>query len=97
MGLRGGFPFFLLPAESNEEAFKKVMITFILTFSLTFGLLLAALFTLSYCKRRQSKTRHGLSGMCHKTGGTMCASCGDNLLHDAKKPAPGSIAGDSLR
>ena len=73
------------------------MITFILTFSLTFGLLLAAIFTLSYCKRRQNKTRHGLSGMCHKTGGTMCASCGDKLLSDAKKPNPGHIADDSLQ
>jgi len=72
------------------------MITFILTFSLTFGLLLAAIFTLSYCKRRQNKTRHGLSGMCHKTGGTMCASCGDKLLGDTKKAEPGPVAGDSL-
>lgn len=55
------------------------MTTFILTLIISFGLLLAAMLTLSYCKRRQSRTKHGLTGMCHQTGGAMCSSCSDKL------------------
>ncbi len=58
---------------------STLMTTFILTLIISFGLLLAAIFTLSYCKRRQSKTSHGLTGMCHQTGGAMCSSCSDKL------------------
>lgn len=51
------------------------MMTFFLTLLISFGLLLAAVFILSYCKRRQSLSKHGLTGMCHQTGGAMCGSC----------------------
>ena len=61
------------------NAYKNSMITFILTLIISFGLLLAAIFTLSYCKRRQNRTSHGLTGMCNKTGGAMCSSCSDQL------------------
>jgi hypothetical protein len=62
-----------------------VMMTFFLTLIISFGLLLVAIFTLSYCKRRQSATKHGLTGMCHKTGGAMCSSCSDKLADFQKK------------
>ncbi len=55
------------------------MTTFILTLVISFGLLLVAIYTLSYCKRRQNATKHGLTGMCHKTGGAMCSSCNEKI------------------
>gem|GEM_PF-4659540 len=61
------------------------MKTFILTLIISFGLLLAAIFILSYCKRRQSRTSHGLTGMCHQTGGAMCSSCSDKLQLPERK------------
>ena len=64
---------------------NTLMTTFILTLIISFGLLLAAIFTLSYCKRRQSKTNHGLTGMCHQTGGAMCSSCSDMLQFHGRK------------
>ncbi|EKD38713.1 MAG: hypothetical protein ACD_75C00632G0001 [uncultured bacterium] len=58
------------------------MTTFLLTLAITFVLLLTAGVTISYCKRRQSATSHGLTGMCHETGGTMCGCCGSRLLNN---------------
>lgn len=34
---------------------------------------------LTLCRRRVNRTRHGLTGMCHSTGGSMCGSCQDSL------------------
>ncbi|MCP4337941.1 MAG: hypothetical protein GY799_03455 [Desulfobulbaceae bacterium] len=56
------------------------MLTFIFTLAITFSLLLVTVVLLSYCKRRQNKTSHGLTGMCHESGGTMCGCCSSQLL-----------------
>ena len=58
------------------------MITFILTLSITFVLLLIIGPFISYSKRRQRKTRHGLTGMCHETGGEMCGCCSSSVLNN---------------
>ncbi len=56
------------------------MITFLFTLGITFSLLLVTVILISYCKRRQNRTRHGLTGMCHESGGTMCGCCSSQLL-----------------
>ena len=58
------------------------MTDLILTVSITFLLILFTAVLISYCKRRQSRTRHGLTGMCHQSGGTMCNTCGSQLQKD---------------
>lgn len=50
---------------------KLFLIQFILTFLLI--VVSAALITIS--KKRQTLAKHQLTGMCHKTGGTVCSSC----------------------
>jgi hypothetical protein len=61
------------------------MTTFLITFSITFSLLLATVVLISFCKRRQNRTSHGLTGMCHESGGTMCGCCSSQLLAQASK------------
>ena len=56
------------------------MTTFLFTFSITFSILLLTAVLLSYCKRRQNRTNHGLTGMCHKSGGEMGSCCASRLL-----------------
>ncbi|MBU1567594.1 MAG: hypothetical protein KJ630_18455 [Proteobacteria bacterium] len=70
----------LLLQSASSMLNDSGMTTIFLTLIFYFVLLLAAIFTLSYCKRRQSATKHGLTGMCHKTGGAMCSSCSDKLV-----------------
>lgn len=53
--------------------------TFIITLIIAFFLMLTMGLLVNYCKRRQSRTSHGLTGMCHQTGGTMCGSCSSQL------------------
>ena len=55
------------------------MIDLILTVSISFLLILFTAILISYCKRRQSRTRHGLTGICHQSGGTMCNNCSSQL------------------
>jgi len=51
------------------------MTLFAITLLLTFVVVVAAMLWLSYCKRRQRHGKHGLTGMCHEIGGTVCSSC----------------------
>ncbi len=55
------------------------MMTFLTYLATTFALLLFVAVLISFCKRRQSRTRHGLTGMCHRSGGAMCSSCNAKL------------------
>ena len=64
-----------------------VITTFMLTLLITFSLFLFIVVLISYCKRRQGRTRHGLSGMCHQSGGTMCSSCRARLRSTADRSA----------
>jgi len=34
---------------------------------------------INFCRRRLAKTKHGLSGMCHQTGGEVCNSCSKKI------------------
>lgn len=52
------------------------MIEFLLLFLITFCTLLAAALLINFCKRKMANSRHSLTGMCHKSGGVSCASCG---------------------
>ncbi len=51
------------------------MKTFILLMMFTFPLLLIMAFMINFCRRRLRGSKHSLTGMCHKDGGTMCCSC----------------------
>ena len=60
------------------------MTTFILFLFLTFSIILATAVLISYCKKRQSKTNHGLTGMCHKSGGAMGSCCSAKMFEGKK-------------
>jgi len=62
------------------------MKTFLLLLMFTFPLLLIMAFMVNFARRRLRRTRHGLTGMCHKDGGAMCCSC--SAL--AKRPDAGA-------
>lgn len=51
------------------------MMTFVLLFTITFLVISMAALLINHCKQQANKTRHGLTGMCHKSGGVMCSSC----------------------
>lgn len=51
------------------------MTLFAITLILTFVVVVAAILGLSYCKRQQRHGKHGLTGMCHDSGGAVCSSC----------------------
>ncbi|WP_228854392.1 hypothetical protein [Desulfomarina profundi] len=58
---------------------------FLILLAIAFSLVLTTALIISFCKRRQNRTRHGLTGMCHQSGGTMCESCDSQLRN---KPLP---------
>ena len=62
------------------------MSEYFLTLIITFVVISLMAFLINYCRRRLRKTPHGLTGMCHKSGGTMCSSCQDHI----QKDEPGS-------
>ncbi len=55
------------------------MATFFTTLGLTAVLFIGAALLFNYCKRRTSRSKHPLSTMCHKDGGTMCCSCSSTV------------------
>ena len=63
------------------------MKTFLLLLMFTFPLLLIMAFMVNFARRRLRRTRHGLTGMCHKDGGAMCCSC--SALASKPDPAAG--------
>ena len=65
-----------------------LIITFLITLTIVFFLMLFTAVVISYCKRRQSRTRHGLTGMCHQTGGAMCGSCGSQMQNKIPQKNP---------
>jgi len=58
---------------------------FLLNFLFTFVTLAGVGLFINFCRRRLSKTKHGLTGMCHKDGGAMCCSCSEKILNAGKK------------
>lgn len=65
------------------------MMTFTITLLLTFLIMVFAMLWLSYSKRRQRHGKHGLTGMCHESGGTMCGSCAGTAM----SRSPGACRG----
>lgn len=51
------------------------MTAFLTTLGFTLVLFVGAALVFNYSKRRTARSRHPLSSMCQKDGGTMCCSC----------------------
>ena len=60
------------------------MSEYFLTLIAAFVIISAAALLINYCRRKLRKTPHGLTGMCHKTGGTLCSSCQQTI--EKKRP-----------
>lgn len=60
------------------------MLELVVVFLFTAPLLIGAAAIINFSKRRALKTRHPLSGMCHKKGGAMCTSCSTALSESQK-------------
>jgi hypothetical protein len=55
------------------------MATFFTTLLVTLPLFIGAALLFNFSKKRIRKTKHGLTGMCHDSGGTMCCSCASQV------------------
>ena len=55
------------------------MTTFLTTLAITLVLFCGAALLFNFARRRVRKTSHGLTGMCHESGGTMCCSCASQV------------------
>ncbi|GAB4337325.1 MAG: hypothetical protein Kow0089_08440 [Desulfobulbaceae bacterium] len=55
----------------------RVLYGYLLTLAFAFLIMTGLILLISFCRRRQRNSSHGLSGMCHRNGGPACASCGD--------------------
>lgn len=62
------------------------MATFLLMFTITFLIVSSAALIINFSKQRANRTNHGLTGLCHKSGGTMCSSCGSQLTSETPSP-----------
>jgi hypothetical protein len=51
------------------------MSDFLLTATIAFAALAGIGLFINFCRRRLRSSRHGLSGMCHKSGGAVCSTC----------------------
>lgn len=60
------------------------MTNYLLLLTITFAVLISAALIINFCKRRAAATSHGLTGMCHKSGGTMCSCCGSKLAASSR-------------
>lgn len=58
---------------------------FLFNFAISFITIVGIGLFINFCRRRLRKTKHGLTGMCHKDGGAMCCSCSDNMAKKTKK------------
>ena len=52
---------------------------FLLTTGFSFMVILVAALVINFSKRRQRKSPHGLTGMCHRSGGVACGSCAEQV------------------
>jgi len=64
------------------------MKTFLVLLIISFFLVMAMILVLSFAKRRQERTSHGLTGMCHESGGEMCGCCSAAYSTDKKTCNP---------
>ncbi|MCI5142252.1 MAG: hypothetical protein D3909_11155, partial [Candidatus Electrothrix sp. ATG1] len=56
---------------------------FLITFGISFLVIVIAGLIINFSKRRQRKSPHGLTGMCHRTGGVVCGECGERMKKGA--------------
>lgn len=59
---------------------------FLLLFFLTIFVFIGFAWLIIFCRRRLRHSRHGLTGMCHDSGGTMCSSCRQSTGNSPSKP-----------
>jgi hypothetical protein len=64
------------------------MTLFFTTLLLTVPLLVGAALLINFCRRRVGRTRHGLTGMCHQSGGRMCGCCASSLQSRTDRQVP---------
>uniref|UniRef100_UPI004057002D hypothetical protein n=1 Tax=Candidatus Electrothrix sp. TaxID=2170559 RepID=UPI004057002D len=55
----------------------------LLTVGISFVVILVAALLINFSKRRQRKSPHGLTGMCHKSGGVVCGDCRERVKKEA--------------
>ena len=55
------------------------MSLFITTLIFTLILFSGAALMINFCRKNAARTRHGLTSMCHQSGGAMCGSCASAL------------------
>ncbi|XCN73412.1 MAG: hypothetical protein Q3M24_01275 [Candidatus Electrothrix aestuarii] len=48
-----------------------------LTIGISFLVIAGSALLINFSKRRQRKSPHGLTGMCHRTGGAVCGKCSE--------------------
>ena len=70
------------------------MSAYLFIFISTFVTIIGCALLVNYSKKRLQRSRHGLTGMCHKTGGAMCCSCADHLPKSGTSPVAKSCATD---
>jgi hypothetical protein len=56
------------------------------TLLVTLPLFIGAALVINLCRKRAGRTRHPLTGMCGKTGETMCCSC-SSAMQNKKESA----------
>ncbi|WPD22385.1 MAG: hypothetical protein SD837_19625 [Candidatus Electrothrix scaldis] len=49
----------------------------LLTIGISFLVIAGCALLINFSKRRQRKSPHGLTGMCHRTGGAVCGKCSE--------------------
>ncbi len=52
---------------------------FLLTLLATFFFITTVALLINFCKKKLRKTPHGLTGMCHNSGGAMCSGCSEKI------------------
>ena len=67
------------------------MMSYLLLFAITVTAFVLAALIINFAKRSTRRTSHGLTGMCHESGGTMCSSCTSQMTgksNCSKMPGP---------
>ncbi|MCI5125824.1 MAG: hypothetical protein D3925_15475 [Candidatus Electrothrix sp. AR5] len=62
----------MAPSCMQTIEFMKI---FLIATGFSFVAIVIAALIINFSKRRQRKSPHGLTGMCHWTGGVACGEC----------------------
>lgn len=52
-----------------------MMKTFLITLFFTFVAFVLTATIVNFCRKKLQKSKHGLTGMCHRSGGAACSGC----------------------